>query len=280
MQEPVIRKLDRHFVPKVWGVDRLPPQFKAPSGERIGEVWFTPPPQLDALLVKFLFASERLSIQNHPGDADARAMGLGPCGKSECWVIVDAEPGATIAAGFREELDAGTVRSAALDGSIVELLVWHAVSPGDCFFIPAGTVHAVGGGVSLIEVQQNTDITFRLYDYGRPRELHLDQAVGVAVPGPYLASNRGRIDDGRQPLCEGEHFRLAALTSGTRDAIRDWHGAALVIPFSGHAELPGGSLDMGECAFVPEIARLEFAGDATLLVAQAVAQAEAWGEYS
>ena len=165
-----------------WGVDALPPPFVNPPGQRIGEVWFTPPAALAALLVKYIFTSEKLSVQVHPADAQAP---VGQRGKEECWLITGAEPGATLAIGFNAPITPAEMRKAALDGSIEGLLAWHPAKAGDFFYIPAGTVHAIGPGLSLIEVQQNSDITYRLYDYGRPRELHLDAGIAVAHGVPH-----------------------------------------------------------------------------------------------
>ncbi|WP_394659058.1 class I mannose-6-phosphate isomerase, partial [uncultured Novosphingobium sp.] len=167
-------------VEKPWGKDTLPAPFVAPSGKRIGEIWFEPPPELSQLLVKYIFTSEALSVQVHPSDAQTIDKGMGRQGKEECWVILDAEPGAKLGIGFKQPIDADAMRAAALDGSIEDLMEWHVVSPGDFFYIPANTVHAIGAGISLIEVQQNSDITYRLYDYGRPRELHLEESVAIA----------------------------------------------------------------------------------------------------
>ena len=183
-------------VAKPWGRDVLPAPFAAApersnGGGRIGEIWFEPPPELPQLLVKYIFTSEKLSVQVHPSDAQTLAAGLGRKGKEECWLIVDAEPGAVLGIGFREALGGEAMRDAALDGGIERLLEWYPVRPGDFFYIPAGTVHAIGAGISLIEVQQNSDITYRLYDYGRPRELHLDEGVAVARGAPYPAHLRG-----------------------------------------------------------------------------------------
>src|SRR3990167_1705670 len=174
--------LPTHPVEKIWGRTDLPASFDCPPGARIGEIWFEPPPAVPALLVKYIFTSEKLSVQVHPGAGQAPA---GMSGKEECWYILDAEPDARIAIGFDSPLGAGELRSAAIDGSIEQLLTWHEVRPGDFFYIPAGTVHAIGAGISLIELQQNCDITYRLYDYGRPRELHLDAAIEVAQRDPH-----------------------------------------------------------------------------------------------
>lgn len=265
----MMRKLPTQFVNKVWGVDRLPSPFPHPSDQAIGEVWFEPPAELDQLLVKYIFASERLSVQAHPNDAQAQAMGLGTNGKSECWVITHAEPGATIAVGFHEQIDDGTMREAALDGSIVDLLVWHEVQPGDAFYIPAGTVHAIGGGVSLIEVQQNSDVTFRLFDYGRPRELHLDQGVEVSETGPYPSRLRNRMDGHSGLLVDGPHFRLHYWRCGSAadfPALKPHD--ALVIPYSGIVSVDGEDLAVGECGLVSEPCNSDLVGDALLLIAQ------------
>jgi mannose-6-phosphate isomerase len=171
-------KLDRRYVEKPWGRTQLPAIFDAPTGKRIGEIWFTADGE-QPLLVKYLFTSERLSIQVHPDDEQARARGLTQ-GKSECWYILDAEPGATLGLGLKSAISAADLRSAALDGSIEQQMNWRPVRAGDFFMVPPGTIHAIGGGISLLEFQQNSDVTYRLYDYGRPRELHLEDPVSVA----------------------------------------------------------------------------------------------------
>jgi mannose-6-phosphate isomerase len=144
-----------------------------------GEVWFEP---VDGILTKFLFTEQKLSVQVHPG---------GSAGKTEMWHILRAEPGASIALGFREPAPPRErIREACLSGEILDLLRWVPVAPGETYFIPAGTVHALGEGIALCEIQQNNDVTYRLYDYGRPRELHLDQGLAVidATPHPGAAS--------------------------------------------------------------------------------------------
>ena len=263
----MIRKLPRKFVDKVWGVEQLPAPFPHPSDNRIGEVWFDPPEELPQLLVKHIFTSERLSIQAHPDDEQAEAMGYGRAGKSECWVILGAEPGATIAVGFKSEIARDTLREAALDGSIVEHLVWHEIEAGDAFYIPAGTVHAIGGGVSLIEVQQNSDVTFRLFDYGRPRELHLDEGIQIADTGPYPPSLRRKLEDNGGLLVDGPHFRLLhAKSANVPRGLGE--GPTLVIPFSGEVLLGEESLECGECALVSDLAEEPLGGTGIALIAQ------------
>ena len=263
----MIRKLPRRFVEKVWGVDQLPPLFPHTSDDRIGEVWFDPPEELPQLLVKYIFTSERLSVQAHPDDDQADEMGFGRAGKSECWVILDAEPGATIAVGFKEEVERDTLREAALDGSILDHLVWHEVEAGDAFYIPAGTVHAIGGGVSLIEVQQNSDVTFRLFDYGRPRELHLDQGLQIADLGPYPQSLRRDLSGKGGLLVDAPHFRLYHAKGSELPAGLD-QGPTLVIPFSGKVFLGDESLECGECALVSDLAEAALGGTGIALIAQ------------
>jgi mannose-6-phosphate isomerase len=112
-----------------------------------------------------------------------RSAPAGERGKEECWLVIAAEPDAKLGIGFDQALSAEAMRKAALDGSIENLLTWHPARPGDFFYIPAGTVHAIGAGIGLIEVQQNSDITYRLYDYGRPRELvRIDPAAADQSP--------------------------------------------------------------------------------------------------
>ena len=141
------------------------------------------------LLVKFLFTTDKLSVQVHPPDSDAARQRS--WGKTEMWHILRAAPGARLAVGFRKDLppeslaNADYLREAARSGAIEQMLDWQEVRAGETFFVPAGTVHAIGAGLTLCEIQQNSDITYRLYDYnrpgtdGRPRPLHLEQALEV-----------------------------------------------------------------------------------------------------
>ena len=139
------------------------------------------------ILIKYITTRERLSVQVHPDDDYARRHENSP-GKTEMWYIASATEGATIAAGFQRTCKREEVREAALSGAIVDMLRWWPVRAGDVFLAPAGTVHAIGGGIEIWEVQQNSDVTYRLYDYGRGRELHLEKALDVAHldrhPGP------------------------------------------------------------------------------------------------
>jgi mannose-6-phosphate isomerase len=220
-------------VDRVWGRHDLPPGFARPPGDApIGEIWFEAPDGA-ALLVKYLFTSDRLSIQVHPDDEAARACGL-PFGKDEAWFVVDAEPGAAIGLGLTHEVSREALRLAALDGGIEALLDWRPVAKGDFFYSPAGTIHAIGGGIALIEIQQNLDLTYRLYDYGRPRPLHVDEAVAVATPGPWSQPFPPvEAGPGRHILATGGAFALERWTAG-----RELRGEAVVVPI-----ISGGTID-------------------------------------
>ena len=148
------------------------------------------------LLVKFIFTSEKLSVQVHPDDTFA-ARRMIPAGRPKCGVYSGRQPGAKIAAGFREPISQEKLEAAALSGEIQSLLHWFDAAAGDTCFISASTVHAVGAGLTLCEIGEHSDVTYRLYDYGRPRELHLPQALAVSQlvpirrgssrqPGPYV----------------------------------------------------------------------------------------------
>jgi mannose-6-phosphate isomerase len=245
------------MVEKVWGRDTLPAPFMAPAGERIGEIWFEPPPEVPGVLVKYLFTSEKLSVQVHPSDATALP---GEAGKEECWLVLDAEPDARLAIGFAREVAPEEIAVAAADGSIEDLLVWHPAKPGDLFYLPAGTVHAIGEGLSLVEVQQTSETTFRLYDYGRPRELHLERGLAVASGGIYGAEHRRSIADG-PVLVDGPHFRLDRI-EGVPDAdtLAAYSGAVLVLPLEGEVGAKDGSTQAGagECLVAGSLASLDF----------------------
>lgn len=255
-------------VEKPWGRDSLPSPFSANApfladGRRIGEIWFEPPAELPSVLVKYIFTSEKLSVQVHPTDEQAKAAGAGPAGKEECWLVIAAEPGATLGVGFAEPVSAERMRAAALDGSIEDLLVWHPVSAGDFFYIPAGTVHAIGAGVSLIEIQQNSDITYRLYDYGRPRELHLDAGIAVARGAPHDPALRRHVPPhGTVELARGRYF-IAHRVEGAPDAAlqAEYTGPLLVIPLAGTLTVDGAQIAPGGCGYASSIEQVAIPAD-------------------
>ena len=248
-------------VAKPWGMDVLPAPFVAPPGERIGEIWFEPPEDFSQLLVKYIFTSEKLSVQVHPSDAQTLAAGLGRQGKEECWLVIAAEPGAALGIGFADTIAPAAMRAAAADGSIENLMVWHAVAPGDFFYIPANTVHAIGAGVSLIEVQQNSDITYRLYDYGRPRELHLEAGIRVAQGARYpMALHKRVADDANAMLVEGPLFRFDQIAGApdAETAARYGNRGVLVIPRQGDARIGSETISAGDCGRAKSLAEVAF----------------------
>lgn len=252
-------KLERRYVEKPWGRTELPPMFDAPEGKRIGEVWFTGAED-KPLLVKYLFTSERLSIQVHPDDAQAKARGL-PRGKSECWYIVDAEPQATLGLGLIERVTPDRLRQAAVDGSIEQLMHWRPVRAGDFFLVPPGTIHAIGGGISLLEFQQNSDVTYRLYDYGRPRELHLDDGIAVARAEPYphsLAQHVSGTDE--RLLVDGPAFQFAQTSSDAFTDRERW-----VIPLDAEVGANGETAGGGDCLLIESGEELDAAGVRVLI---------------
>src|SRR5580700_3132040 len=172
-----IERASVRAIHKPWGVHDLQPWSSIDGGgDAVGELWFERADKnaaIPALLLKVLFTSGPLSIQVHPDDTFARAMGM-PNGKSEAWYIISAQPGAQIGVGLTHRVTPQELRTSIRNGSIVELVQWRAVAAGDVVFIPAGTIHAIGAGIVLAEIQQHSDATFRLYDYSRQRELHED----------------------------------------------------------------------------------------------------------
>jgi mannose-6-phosphate isomerase len=258
-------RLTPRLLEKVWGSTALEPWFPN-QPQKTGEAWFEGVPGLP-LLVKFLFTSEKLSVQVHPDDADARmhhgSRGKTPLGKTEMWHVLRAEPGAKIAAGFRREISEQELRESALSGAIVDLLEWHEARAGDTFFIPSGTVHAIGEGLVLCEIQQNSDVTYRLYDYGRPRELHLDDAVRVSCRTPFTA--RVKPEGQRLVKCEyftTERIHLAGSLRHTPAAGNmEWW-----IVLEGAGEIAGQAMRAGEVWYVGAgQGPLDLQGDAVLL---------------
>lgn len=249
------RLLQTKSVEKVWGRDTLPAPFSAPDGKRIGEIWFEPPEELDDLLGKYLFTSEKLSVQVHPP------------GKDECWLVLDAEPGAQLAVGFREEYSEAALRQGAHDGSIEHMLEWHEVEAGDFVYLAAGTVHAIGAGCTLVEMQQNCGITYRFFDYGRPRELHLEDALKVADRGPHDRALWSKVGSASQCLAEGEFFRLDRIVGAPSSCELDAHDQrCLILPLEGKVRANGIEADPGQCLLVEGVERADLPSDGVTLV--------------
>ena len=262
-------KLAPVAIEKPWGRTQLPPPFEAGTGARVGEIWFPAPASVAMpILAKYLFTSEALSIQVHPSDEEARRRGL-TAGKEECWYILDAEPDATLGIGTTRALSGSALRHAALSGEIESLMQWHQVKPGMLFHIPPGTVHAIGPGISLIEIQQNSDVTYRLYDYGRPRDLHLDDGIAVAEARPFSPAHRKIIDLSRSALLlETPHFKLVQVVDGDMSPIDGRSSANLVLPLEGHISVDGIKVAAGECLLAKGLATLKSPVPSRVLIAQ------------
>jgi mannose-6-phosphate isomerase len=252
-QSPV--RLGADFKEKVWGSRNLEPWYAA-DGRLIGEVWFTDAQPLP-LLVKLIFTEENLSVQVHPDDAYARVHEHSR-GKTEMWHILRAAPGARVAMGFREEISRERLRQAAVTGEIMELLNWVEARPGDTFFIPAGTVHAIGAGLALCEVQQQSDVTYRLYDYGRGRELHLDKGVAVSHtsghPGYALPV---ALPGASELLAECEYFRTELRVFSDRVEHRPNGRAPEILVFlRGAGSIAGQRFRLGEAWLISAVGPL------------------------
>lgn len=173
-----------------------------------------PCPEQFPLLVKFLDAHERLSVQVHPNDAQAKSYLAGENGKTEAWVILDAAPGSQVYAGLKPHVDRRAFEAAIHDGAVEGCLYSYAVRAGDCVFVPAGTVHAIGAGILLAEVQQASNLTFRVHDWGRvgpdggARALHLQEALECIDfergPVPPVAPSLADCEDHRN----GQHIEV------------------------------------------------------------------------
>jgi mannose-6-phosphate isomerase len=241
--------LPTHYVEKPWGRTDLPPVFAQARGRRIGEVWFDAPGRELPLLIKWLFTSEKLSVQVHPDDRQAQAVGQRR-GKEECWFVAAAEPGATLGIGTTRPLSAEELRETSLSGEIEGLIDWKPARVGEYWFIPAGTVHAIGDGCRIVEIQQNSDMTYRLYDYGRPRPLHLDESMAVSKPAPYADPRHGdwlAAPEGELMVCA--HFSIAKVGEATAGA----HAAprpSWIAPILGEVEANGVRVEVGACAYV------------------------------
>ncbi|MGZ6338624.1 MAG: type I phosphomannose isomerase catalytic subunit [Bdellovibrionota bacterium] len=230
-----LRKLEPSFRERPWGTENLEPWFLNPAGKRIGEVWFQA--SEIPLLVKFLFANEDLSVQVHPDDAYAQTHHGSP-GKTEMWHVLAAQSGARIAAGFREPVSRDQMRAAALDGTIGDLIEWFEAKAGDTFFIASRTVHAIGAGLTICEIQQPSDITYRIYDYQRGRELHLEHALAVSRLVPHAARSADKV------ACE--YFSTERFDVSSKATLPSVPGDTFLIVIEGEGEIGGEKIRAGE----------------------------------
>ena len=247
-------RIEPRFVERVWGSFSLAPWFPDPA-VKTGEVWFP----AGRLLIKFLFTTEALSVQVHPGDEYARRH-HNSAGKTEMWYVLEAQTGARIAAGFAQPVTREQVRAAALDGSIEQLLGWHQAQAGDTYLTHAGVVHALGAGLVVCEIQQTSDITYRLYDYARQpaRELHLDHGLAVASLGPHP----GAAPPTREQLAACAYF-VTERWAGRKP--RHCERDSVVIVLSGRGSIDGQPFSPGQVWQTPAGSQVNPDGEAVLL---------------
>jgi mannose-6-phosphate isomerase len=245
-------RLKPWFSERVWGKKDLQPWYPdTGTTELVGEAWLTGPQcvvetgpfagqTLAAvaaqtggefpLLVKLLFPNDKLSVQVHPDDVQAQAAGEAR-GKTECWYVLEAAPGATVALGLKEGVSVADVAASVAGGTMESLIEQVPVSVGDMLFVDAGTVHAIGPGVVLLETQQTSDVTYRLYDYGRPRELHLERGLAVIKTETAAGKVAPREMDGFTRLIEQKYFVV--------DRFELEEASEVAVPFDGPGCLVG-----------------------------------------
>jgi mannose-6-phosphate isomerase len=240
-----MEQLATRIVDKPWGRKGIDPRFHVDPNRQVGEIWFEPPADrpLD-VMVKYLFTTERLSIQVHPDDATARQRGF-PRGKDECWIVLDVDEAAELGIGTVRELPPEVVMAAARDGSIVDMIDWRRPEKGDFIYNPAGTIHALGAGLTVMEIQQAVDLTYRLYDYGRPRELHLAEAADVIQPKPHRHPLDTKVGEQSRVLVGGPHFGVAWCVGRSPELPSMIHDVQL-LPIDAAI----GELKAGECALI------------------------------
>jgi mannose-6-phosphate isomerase len=269
-------RLKPWFSERVWGKRDLRPWY-ADTGttELVGEAWLTGPQcvvetgslagrTLESvsaemggefpLLVKLLFPAEKLSVQVHPDDRWAQALGE-VRGKTECWYVLEAEPGAAVALGLKQGANASALEASVADGTMEELLEWVPVSVGDMLFVDAGTVHAIGPGVVLLETQQTSDVTYRLYDYGRARELHLEKGLKVIRTKTAAGKVQPRAIDGFTRLIEQKYFVVDRFDLKDGDVRVEFDGPGCLVALSGSGVVRFGEheleLKVGQAVVVP-----------------------------
>jgi mannose-6-phosphate isomerase len=267
-----IQKLIPEPFDKVWGSPLTQPWLANPEGRKIGEIWFSAP-EVMPVLVKFIFTSDRLSVQVHPDDEYARAHGA-ERGKTEMWHILRAEADAKIALGLCQPVKKQHLLAAALDGDIVDLLQWIPVQAGETFFVPAGTIHAIGSGLVLCEIQQFSDVTYRLFDYRRQpeRALHLDDSLAVADCAPAdCRRHAAPLADGRELLAECEYFRTERLRVSGSALCHAPPQPAMYVAIAGEGKIAGEPFQAGEAWLVPADSMFTIeSADAEFIIASGV----------
>jgi mannose-6-phosphate isomerase len=208
------------------------------------------------LLLKFLFPKEKLSVQVHPDDDGAKAIGQ-PCGKTECWYVLAAEPGAQVALGLKSGVTRAQVEAAINDVQLEPLMNWLDVNPGELIYVDAGTVHAIGPGTILLETQQNSDTTYRLYDYGRGRELHIEQGLAATKEKTHAGKvKRTDSGNGTQTLVASPCFVIEKTVVREPKEFASGKSVQVLVALDGCGVIEIGgakpvTLAKGECVIVP-----------------------------
>jgi mannose-6-phosphate isomerase len=220
------------------------------------------------ILIKLIDAKDYLSVQVHPDDEYALKV-EGEYGKTEMWYIVDCEEGACLYYGFKNEISKDEFRQRIADNTITDVLNKVPVKKGDVYFIPAGTIHAIGSGILIAEIQQNSNTTYRVSDYGRlgadgkPRPLHIDKAVEVTnlTPPPTIAD----LPEG--VLAECEYFKVRIFnTENQKEIDVDKSSFTALLCIDGEVSFNGITLVKGDCAFIPaNSGKVTFSGKATVI---------------
>ncbi len=220
------------------------------------------------LLIKLIDAKADLSVQVHPSDEYALKH-EGEFGKTEMWYILDAEKGAKLYYGFKENITKEEFENHIKNGTLESILNAVTVNKGDCFFIPAGTIHAIGGGILIAEIQQNSNTTYRVYDYNRKdkngnlRPLHIDKAIDVTnlTPPP----QNEMIDP--ETLANCEYFNVKKRkVNGSLTSFADEDSFVSILCIEGSVKLFDFTLNKGQCAFVPSgLNDFEILGNGTII---------------
>ena len=283
MIDKKIYRITPKLCERIWGGERLA-RFGKCGGARLGESWelsFVADSEatVDGLplsraiprsewgesaaqferfpvLTKFIDARESLSVQVHPSDEYAREH-EGEWGKCEAWYVVSAESGAGVYLGPSREITREELRRRAESGGLEEILNFVSVASGDVIYIPAGTIHSISGGVLIYEIQQSSDITYRLYDYmrrdgeGKLRELHLDRALDVACLKPYEAPPRVKLSEDIIAVCDYFEVRKCKLNFTKTAHFADESSFVAITCIEGSASLDNEPISLGDTLFVP-----------------------------
>lgn len=226
------------------------------------------------MIIKLLDTSERLSIQVHPND-DYAHKNENQFGKNEVWYILDAESGAGVYLGFKEKVSKEQVRQSIEDGTLLDLMKFFPAQPGNVFYIPAGTVHTLGAGLTVAEIQQNSNVTYRLFDYnrpgkdGKPRELHIDKALEVANLNPYDIEIPKIEKKSIRLLATDRYFKVKEVTSSGiyKRKIEDSFCSILFLEGNGEItdSIRNYQFKKGDTYFVPAGLPFKITGDARFL---------------